>query len=778
MRKALPTAFVLLCALTNAWLMTAYAQGQRPKIGLVLSGGGAKGMAHIRVLQALDSLGIVPDYIAGTSMGSIVGALYASGYTGNQIDSITKVIEWDKLFSNSITFREINIEEKDEFGRYIYELPLKGLAPQFPLGLVEGQHIEELLSNLFFPVNTITDFNKLPTPFLCVAADIVKGEPVILRSGSLASAVRASMSIPTVFPPIRINERLLVDGGVFMNLPVTYCRNMGADYIIAVDVGGGLYNEEELSSAATMLLQTTFLAGNMSYQQEKEKSDIFIDIVKHLKAGTMDFEAGESIMQSGNKAVKESMGQLVNLSVSMKAYPKRKIKRISQVQSKYKLQEIETDGISESNKNFASGKFGLKSGDVVSREEIRIGVHKLLGTRLFDKIGYTIEGDSVQSVLTLRAKEKLPNAIKFGIHYDTDRGTGLILNFTKRNLLLPSSRLVATVDLAETPRARINYFYYLDKGSRWWHHTELYAENVELNTFVDGTPVPNVISRHFSAGTFVNRTLNQNSYWGLGAFWQSNQLKPKIDPRAKVNPDSLELIKYNFTTAGLRLHYERNTTDRVFFPSKGSLVKAAASINFGNAAEAHFYTISNDTAYNYSIDGHVQNFLRLSLRVQKNIAMRSNVTLQLKGQLGFTQEASASSDKYSAYRFAAGEFISVGGQISRPRATSYTFTGLKEAELSVPQIITAGVDVQWTIAKSLYVIPSVNMLAAGFDSSNYWESLDEFRFSSDVSDGAFYQVGYGVTAGYMSLLGPITLTVSNDPQIDTIRWFLSIGFYL
>ncbi|MDH4057545.1 MAG: patatin-like phospholipase family protein, partial [Cyclobacteriaceae bacterium] len=205
MKRSTVVQQILICLLTLFNGLSSYGQTVRPKIGLVLSGGGAKGIAHVRVLQVLDSLGIVPDYIAGTSMGSVVGALYAAGYTGHQIDSITRVIDWKKMFSNTVGFDEINIEEKDEFGRYIYELPLIGLTPQFPLGIVEGQQIEELLSTLFFPVNTVTDFNKLPTPFLCVAADIVKGEPVILRKGSLAAAVRASMSIPTVFSPVRID---------------------------------------------------------------------------------------------------------------------------------------------------------------------------------------------------------------------------------------------------------------------------------------------------------------------------------------------------------------------------------------------------------------------------------------------------------------------------------------------------------------------------------------------------------------------------------------------
>jgi NTE family protein len=770
---------ILLKIVLMAILVTSnlcLAQTGRPKIGLVLSGGGAKGIAHVRVLQVLDSLGIVPDYIAGTSMGSVVGALYATGYTGHQIDSITKVIEWNKMFSNSVAFSEINIEEKDEFGRYIYELPLNGLTPQFPLGVVEGQQIEELLASLFFQVKTITDFNRLPTPFLCVAADIVKGEPVILRKGSLAAAVRASMSIPTVFSPVRIDGRLLVDGGVYMNLPVTYCREMGADYIIAVDVGGGLYKEEELTSAASMLVQTTFLSGNISYQQEREKSDIFVDVVKHLKYSTMDFEQGPAMMKSGDQAVKEVMAQLVNLSDQMKAYPKRVVKPVKQIQDRYKLQTIEMAGVSAANKDFVLERFGWQSGDQVSREQIATSVHKLLGTRLFSKINYTIEGDSVQSTLTLRANEKPANAVKFGIHYDTDRGAGVILNFTKRNLLLPSSRFLATLNLAETPRVRVNYFYYLGKRSHWWHQTELYAENVALNTFVEGTPIPDVVSRHFSAVTNFNYSLNEKSFWGLGGFWQTNLIKPKIDPRSEVNPDEIELINYQLTTAGPKLHFQFNTYDKVFFPTQGAWLRAEVLANFGNAMEAQLYFSSPDTVLDYTIQGHVQNYLRFNLRTQKNVTLSNKTTLQLKGQFGFTQEISSAESRYSAYQFAAGDFIYVGGQIQRPRSTIFNYTGLKEAEVAVPQVMIAGVDLQIALLKNVYVTPSLNIMAAGYDSSDFWQSLGDFDFSGDSQDKAFYQIGYGVTGAYMSLLGPISVTVSEDSQVDKLRWFFSLGF--
>lgn len=771
-------AFVVFFILFNTFsAYEVFAQTRKPRIGLVLSGGGAKGIAHIRILQVLDSLGIVPDYISGTSMGSVVGSLYAAGYTANQIDSIASAIHWPDMFSNSVSFEEINIEEKDEFGRYIYELSLLGLKPQFPMGVVEGQQIEELLANLLYPVRGISDFNKLPIPFLCVAADIVKGEPVILNKGSLPAAVRASMSIPTVFAPVRIDNRLLVDGGVYMNLPVTYCREMGAEYIIAVDVGGGLYREEELTSAASLLVQTTFLAGNISYQQEKEKSDLFIDVMKHLQYSTMDFEQGASIMMSGDKAVKEVMPQLVDLASKLEKFQQRKVKHVQKVQDKYTLQTIEMAGVSLENQDFVLEKFGWNTGNKVSREQISQSVHKLMGTRLFNKINYTIEGDSVQSILTIRAVEKPVNAVKFGIHYDTDRGAGLILNFTKRNLFLPTSRFLTTINLAETPRVRINYFYYLGKRSHWWHQTELYAETVDLNSFVSGTPINDLKSRYASATTNLNYSLNQKSYWGFGGFWQTSRIKPKIDPRTESDPDQLNILEYNLQTAGARVHYQYNTFDKVFYPSKGTWLRAEALANFGNPADVQFYVNNPDTVYQFNVNGHVQNYLRVHIKAQHNILLNKYFSLQLRGQVGITQQISNASEKYSPYQLGAGDFISVGGQLNRPRSTSFMFTGLQESELAVPQVVIAGAQLQWTVSKNTYLIPSINILAAGYDASDYWQSLGDFNFTTDTSNGAFYQVGYGITAAYMSLIGPLSITVSEDAQVGKVRWFLNIGFH-
>lgn len=760
---------LIVCSL-GAWAQS------RPKIGLVLSGGGAKGIAHIRVLQALDSLGIVPDFIAGTSMGSVVGGLYAAGYTGNEIDSIAKTLDWQLLMSNSVSFNEINIEEKDEFGRYIYELPMNGLKPKLPLGLIEGQHIEELLSRLFFHVNGISSFQQLPTPFLCVASDIVRGEPVVLRNGSLPQAIRASMSIPSVFAPVRIDDHLLVDGGVFNNMPVSYCREMGATFIIASDVDGGLYKESDLNSAAQLLMQTALLAGNITYRKELKDVDLHIDIFPHLRYGTMDFEQRVDMLRAGREAVKEVLPELVKMAAQQKQYPPRAVRKIPRANTRYKIQEIAIAGVSEPNQQLVRARFEAQAGELLNSREIGSRVHRLIGTRLFDKINYQIEGDSVTSTLTLQASERPANAVKFAMHYDTERGAGVILNFTKRNLMLPASRLVATIDLAESPRMRANYFYYFGTRNRWWHYTEVYGERLLINSFIEGTPVADIISQHLAATTTLNYSVNRNSSWGFGLNVQRSRLRPKVDPATESNPETLEIADYRFNTVGARVQFLHNTLNKVYFPTQGGWVRAEANWNVSPKFKADLLLTLPDTAANVVLEGSLPSYLRLNFKAMKAIPLGSRGSLQLWQQTALMQETFSRYDDFSAYRLAAGDFNSIGGWLYRPRSSDYLFLGLREGELSVPQLLAVGAQVQYMLAKNIYLTPGVNVLAAGYQSSGFWGGLGEFDFREASFEGAFYQVGYGAMASYFSLLGPIQFGLSHNAQTGELRGFFNLGF--
>lgn len=212
-----------------------------PKIGLCLSGGGAKGLAHIGLLKAIDSLGIQIDYITGTSMGGVLGGLYAIGYSGHELDSIARTIDWDVLLSNKVSMDLVNIDEKDIYGRFPLELPINGRRLELPSGIVEGHAMTALLQRLTFRVVDVRDFDQFPIPFRCIGGDIVNGKPLVLRSGNLAFALRATMSIPTIFAPIELDGNLLVDGGLFKNFPVDILCDMGAEYVIGGFTGGKLY---------------------------------------------------------------------------------------------------------------------------------------------------------------------------------------------------------------------------------------------------------------------------------------------------------------------------------------------------------------------------------------------------------------------------------------------------------------------------------------------------------------------------------------------------------
>ncbi|MEP4947046.1 MAG: patatin-like phospholipase family protein, partial [Flavobacteriaceae bacterium] len=224
-------------------------QAHTPKIGLVLSGGGAKGLAHIGALKVIEEAGVKIDYIGGTSMGAIVGALYASGYSAKELDSIFSVTDFSKLIQDNVPRGAKTFYEKEDSERYALGLPFTNFNVTFPQAISGGQNIYNELVRLLFHVKDIQDFKKLPIPFLCIATNVETGEEVLLDSGYLPEAIMASGTFPSLFEPTEIEGEILIDGGVVNNYPIAEIQELGADVIIGVDVQHGLATRESLSSA-------------------------------------------------------------------------------------------------------------------------------------------------------------------------------------------------------------------------------------------------------------------------------------------------------------------------------------------------------------------------------------------------------------------------------------------------------------------------------------------------------------------------------------------------
>lgn len=231
------------------------AQQNEPKIGLVLSGGGAKGFGHIGALKVIDSLGIKVDYISGTSMGAVIGSLYASGYSGKQLDSLFNEVDFDALINDFIPRSSKSFFERNNDEGYALSLPFDNFKIQLPSAISRGQNVFNLLSRLLIHVSDIERFDELPIPFFCVATNVETGQAVIMDKGSLPRSVLASGAFPSLFQPVIIDDQVLIDGGVVNNYPIEELRAKGMDIVIGVDVQDDLANREDLQSAPEILLQ-------------------------------------------------------------------------------------------------------------------------------------------------------------------------------------------------------------------------------------------------------------------------------------------------------------------------------------------------------------------------------------------------------------------------------------------------------------------------------------------------------------------------------------------
>ena len=289
-----------------------------PKVGLVLSGGGAKGFAHIGVLKVIDSLDIKIDYIAGTSMGAIIGSLYASGYSGKQLDSIFRAVNFEDVINDNLPRSAKTFYERDNSEKYAVTLPFTKFKLNLPSALSRGQNVFNLMSMLTLNVADISDFDKLPIPFFCVATDVETGKAVILDHGNLAQAVTASGAFPSLFQPVIIDDRVLIDGGVINNYPIEELKAKGMDIIIGVDVQHGLSKREDLNSAPSILLQINNYRTISDMVKKVEETDVYIkpDIKDYT---VISFSEGKKIIESGVVATElqlDALGRLPKYKTS------------------------------------------------------------------------------------------------------------------------------------------------------------------------------------------------------------------------------------------------------------------------------------------------------------------------------------------------------------------------------------------------------------------------------------------------------------------------------
>ncbi|MRR20286.1 hypothetical protein EG827_08835, partial [bacterium] len=317
-RTILPVLLLITISATSQSLMLAQDTISRPKLGLALSGGGAKGLAHLGVIKVMEEAGLKPDYITGVSMGSLVGGLYAMGYSPDSIANMFRSFNISAGLSDRIPENKIIFHEKHHYYNSILSLPITRNAIKIPSGLINGQLIESGLNYYFWPAARIADFSDLPVPYLCLATDIMTNTKVIFTHGYLPDAIRASIAIPSVFTAVKTDTAVLVDGGVLRNFAVTELREMGADIVIGSYVGFRGATEKDLESVQGVLKQIGFLTSLADYEEQKRLTDIMVE--PGLKGySTMSFSDVDSIIERGYHDALKYKDRFIRLADSLDA---------------------------------------------------------------------------------------------------------------------------------------------------------------------------------------------------------------------------------------------------------------------------------------------------------------------------------------------------------------------------------------------------------------------------------------------------------------------------
>ncbi len=552
-------------------------ESNRPRIGLVLSGGGARGAAHIGVLKVLEKMRIPIDYIAGTSMGSIVGGLYASGMTPAEIEEVVTSLDWTQAFTDEIPRAERSFRRKSEDKDYLIKSK-PGLSDELeikiPSGLIQGQTIDLILKKLVLSVNQVQNFDNFTIPFRAVATDIVTGKMVVLKSGDLAMAMRASMSIPTVLSTVEIDDNLLVDGGVSNNLPIDVARKMGADIVIAVDISTPLSKRKDLNSTLDIAEQLTGILTRSNTEAQiatlSEKDVFIVPDLGDITTSSFD-RAGEAIPM-GVAAAEEKIQILGKLSLSKKSYTAYRSSRQVHLPEKQStapvIDFVRIDNQSRLSDSMISARLKIQEGAPLDLTELEKNIGTLYGLELFENIFYDIIQKEGQTGLVVHVKERSwgPNYLQLGFslggNQDGDNYYDLSLAYTRTAINQLNGEWRSAVQIGNTPLIFTEIYQPLDDNSLYFINPRLLykKQTIRLYSSTDDALTEYGITE-YGADLAAGRE--------LGTWGEARIGLLRLTGDANVNIGPQEQPEYDFNRGELYAKFSVDTFDNFHFPRKG-----------------------------------------------------------------------------------------------------------------------------------------------------------------------------------------------------------------
>lgn len=750
------------------------------KFGLALSGGGAKGFAHIGILKMIDSLGIKVDYITGTSMGGILGGLYAMGYNADELKKTIYKVDWNRILSNKIPYSKVNISEKDEYDKYILEFPVVKGIPTLPSSYIEGQYMGEVLNTLTFNAKHINDFSKLRIPVELTSSDIENGGLIMQKKGSLPLAIRSTLAIPAAFAPVYIDGKLLVDGGLDRNYPANEVRQMGADFVIGGYTGFRLFTKKEIENPMKMIYQTHAIRSVEDFKHQKALSNILVDFVDPLgDITTKDFARFRKIIKIGEIEARKHLPEFVALAEAQKKlgikYDHEMIEEVKLPTTKFTFSEENGTPLTDEVEIAVIKKeLRLTEGKYYDVKTVNEAIDRVFGVRQYEKVYYTYSNEGDGLVMNIFVKKAKKGAFKLALHYDTEQSVGIIVNYTYRNILANRSRFLATVDISERFKARLAYQRFLGSGDHWWIDLEAKMVHLKSNDLIfrsygydDGdyaTKFPNHMYRNITGKIALNYNINPNVFISAGTEFSTERMYTLLDKIDQAKVDNFSKKLYNHSNFNAFLKFEQNNLNKRYFSTRGNHLQISTRLYFGDQyklydlqiVQPQLYPILNPETPGYSVPKNL-----LSFTLNENFVHPITRRLAAKVNLFLGTSFGAYSEETVPYLFLNQKY-NIGGSEYNYDLLNPEFNGLRQKELPMNSVAKLGVSLQYRIMKKLYLTPSFS----------YGKVSEEFSPFND----SFEMFGYGVNLGYESLIGPININISRNNQLDFSRIYFSIGF--
>lgn len=714
---------------------------ERPTVGVVLCGGGAKGFGLIRILKAIDEAGIPVDYIAGTSIGSIIGSLYAVGYDPDEIEKMVRAQDWNAVIYDQIPQKYLPIEKKVDTRRYLASFPISNGKIKVKSSVVDGVYVNMLLSRLMLPAHNIRDYNKLPVPFFCIATDVEHACQYEMTKGDLARSVRASMSIPFLFKPVRLDNKLLIDGGMINNFPVRNMKERGADIIIGIDLEDATIPASEIDNSLLLLTSLMNLSSLEESLYARSNCDIYIRPDMHGR-NMLSFDDYDSIIYFGQVAADQFMPKFKRLADSLQMIEYFEIERPhTKPMETIKVVGVKVEGIEDSHNVVVAQEFGTIFPQEMTITDIEDAILRLRATGYYENFWYGIEDAKGGYILKVHCEEISDRTAAVAIHYDNDYGIGALVNFTIKNVVhsIDRSTLRFDLNIAENPYFKVTF----DR-----HHRKVFRFGADFGVY-------SLTMNQYHKGTLTN------SY-----SIQAN----KLDLHAKLVPNLRSLIKigavadlihmndvvgdgglkdnYNlFSYLYLNFYYEN--LDAPSFARKGWRIDMTAKMIF-------YQGVTDEvTMVNMSNSGMQSSFVAyIDMLKTIPIGKKSALIFELEGA---TRLGDAELPVFYHYF--------VGGQSKMKYFDNIiSFSGLAFTESVVEHLAFNKIAWQWNFYGSLYS-------TLHFDYGFMHETYDKWF------DSGSFVLGCGASLGINTLLGPVEVSVMGSNCNSGVMGFINVGYW-